>query len=247
VNTIGKLVLELDSVDSTNRYAERILASGPVEEGTVIWAQEQTAGMGQGENAWNSEPGKNLTFTIILTPGFLPAGKQFLLNKAITLGITDFLKKYIKDVLVKWPNDIYVGKKKLGGILITHRIAGSHLDTTIVGIGLNVNQTKFSKDIPNPASMSGILHKKFRLRIALIRLLAAIDKRYLQLRNQEFKKLDEKYQNVLMGAGKWRTYCKGEESFEGRIIGVDEFGKLQLETRSGNIELFSHREVEYWL
>src|ERR1035437_922779 len=110
------------SVDSTNNYASKLLNNHKVEEGTVIWAEEQTRGKGQEENQWESEKGKNLTFSLGLFPRFLKIEELFYLSKSISLGVAGFLGKYIDRVSIKWPNDIYAGDRKITGILIENCI-----------------------------------------------------------------------------------------------------------------------------
>jgi BirA family biotin operon repressor/biotin-[acetyl-CoA-carboxylase] ligase len=125
-------IIELDSIDSTNSFAERLIKEKEVQEGIIIWAHEQTAGKGQGENVWLSEPGKNLTLSMILYPRFLPVDRQFLLNKAISLGVIDFVHTLLppESVKIKWPNDICQNYSKLGGILISNIITGNYFSTS---------------------------------------------------------------------------------------------------------------------
>jgi len=119
-NYIGRNRRYFDMVDSTNNYASLIAGKSGIPEGTLVWAGFQSAGRGQAGNRWESEAGKNLTFSLILYPHFLPPEMQFLLSEAVSLGITDFLTLYIPNPLIKWPNDIYAENRKIGGILIEH-------------------------------------------------------------------------------------------------------------------------------
>ncbi|HTX88402.1 MAG TPA: biotin--[acetyl-CoA-carboxylase] ligase, partial [Bacteroidales bacterium] len=122
-------IIKLKTLTSTNDYAEQLLAKGEVEEGTVIWAEEQTAGKGQGANTWESEPGKNLTFSLILHPHFIHPSLQFMISKAVSLGVLEYAKTVLPGIScgLKWPNDICAGEKKLGGILIRHMISGERI------------------------------------------------------------------------------------------------------------------------
>lgn len=143
----------LDSVGSTSSHLASIGADAP--HGTVVMAREQTAGRGQRGNSWEAEPGANITLSMLLRPNGLHPSRQFLVSQAVSMAIVDLLDRLLPghDVSVKWPNDIYVGDRKICGILIENTITGQAIDRTIVGIGLNVNQTVFRSDAPNPVSI----------------------------------------------------------------------------------------------
>ena len=131
----------------------QLIKNTEVAEGTVVLAKEQTSGRGQVNNTWESSYGDNLLMSIVLYPEFLHAGNQFLLSKFVSLAIVDFLSYYLENVTIKWPNDIYVGNKKIAGVLIENSLRGAFISSSVVGIGLNVNQTEFSSSIPNPTSL----------------------------------------------------------------------------------------------
>src|SRR5687768_14177982 len=134
---IGKNVIELDSIDSTNSYSKELIIKEKPIEGTIITAREQLSGRGQMGNSWNAEAGKNLTLSIILYPDFLDADKQFYLNIAVCLAVKDFCESVLGDeIKIKWPNDVYHRDKKLGGILIENTIKGSQIASAVVGIGI---------------------------------------------------------------------------------------------------------------
>ena len=155
INTIfvGKVLHEFEALGSTNQHALQLLKESTPAEGTIILTHDQYAGKGQATNKWESAPHKNLTFTTILYPKFLPARKQFLLNQVVSLSVFDTLQKYITEGLtIKWPNDIYVFDKKITGILIQNSLQGHTLQSSIVGIGLNVNQIDFPPDIVQRAT-----------------------------------------------------------------------------------------------
>ena len=136
-------IIVQDELESTNNYAKQ-LVSDKVEEGTVVLAQFQSKGRGQQGNYWESETGKNLLFSLILYPDFLEAEFQFSLSMLVSLAIVSVLDEETDEVQIKWPNDIYVGKLKIAGILIENTIKGSKLGSTIVGVGLNLNQEMFT-------------------------------------------------------------------------------------------------------
>ena len=156
-NTIftGKFLLQLQEIDSTNNYAHNWIANNEPIEGTVIIADHQTAGKGQFGNIWKTKANQNLTFSLIYLPTFLLATDAFYLNMSISLGIANGLKYLFPNlnIAIKWPNDIYINRKKVAGILIENGISGNYLKTSIIGIGLNVLQTNFDPDLPNPTSL----------------------------------------------------------------------------------------------
>ena len=146
----------IDSVDSTNNEAKRRIES--LSGLSVIAAYNQTAGRGQRGNTWLSAPGKNLTFSVVFKYGDdqlrnLNAADQHVINDIISSSIVELLSKYGIDSRIKLPNDIYVGNRKICGILIEHCVCGADLLYSVIGVGLNVNQTEFDTSLPNPTSM----------------------------------------------------------------------------------------------
>ncbi|MBK6281348.1 MAG: biotin--[acetyl-CoA-carboxylase] ligase [Draconibacterium sp.] len=159
----GKNTIFLTEVESTNNYANQLVLSKAAEHGTVVLAQYQKKGKGQQGNSWESEPGKNLLASIILFPDFLSAAKQFYLSKIASLSIVDFLKTETSGITIKWPNDIYIDNKKVAGILIENAIKGHNLSSSIIGIGLNLNQELFVTDAPNPVSLKQVSTKDYEI------------------------------------------------------------------------------------
>ncbi len=240
-------LIELETVRSTNDTALELLKEKELTEGTVIWAHEQTAGKGQGVNHWESEPGRNLTFTLVLHPRFMKPEEQFLLNKCIALGVYDFVKTRIGQgkAFVKWPNDIYAGELKIGGILINNTISGSTFETTVAGIGLNVNQQVFNPSLPNPVSLKLITGKESDLWSSLQELTGYLEKRYQSLRDGKSAAINADYLAALLGFNDWRSFRINGGMVDGKITGVTEFGRLVLETRDSRILQLDHHEVEF--
>lgn len=159
-------LIHLTSTSSTNEYLyDLIFRDDSLTEGLVVWSDFQTSGKGQLSNVWESEEGMNLTFSMLFFPSFLPIQSQFLLSQFVSLGIVDYLSNEVgmKDVTVKWPNDIYWKNKKIAGVLIENLLMGNSISHTIVGVGLNVNQKKFLSDAPNPVSMATATKRHFNL------------------------------------------------------------------------------------
>ncbi|UII29007.1 biotin--[acetyl-CoA-carboxylase] ligase [Fulvivirga maritima] len=238
---IGKNLVFLPSCHSTNDIAQELLSEGTIE-GTVIITENQTNGRGQRGNGWESEPGKNLTFSLILKPTFLSVNQQFELNRVVSLGICDFLKTYKTGFQVKWPNDIYYHDRKICGILIQNSIKKGHIDSSIVGIGLNINQQDFNEE--KPISLSQIIGEAISLPEALENLAQHIETRYLTLRAGNRELLRKDYLHHLYRFGEEYLYKANNEVFNGRITDVSPEGRLEVQSNSG-IQHFDFKEVEF--
>ncbi len=241
---IGKVCINLSEVDSTNSYAKQLLSKSKPAEGTVIFAHYQTGGRGQFGKTWESDWGKNLTFSIILFPSFLEAGKAHCLNQAVCLGLKDFVGSLNISVRIKWPNDIYHHDKKLAGLLIENGVMGGSLDYSIIGIGMNVNQTSFSPALPNPVSMKMIAGRDFKTDRLLNKMFPFIEKRCEQLKNGHMREIKNEFEDSLYRLGEKRQYQTATENFHGIITGVNDEGQLLLET-NGKQRVFSNNELVY--
>lgn len=243
---VGQNLITLKEVDSTNTFLKDALSkSTPLLEGTVIMAEKQYAGRGQTNNTWLSEERKNLTFSILLNPSFLPVHRQFELNKAISIAINDVLKAYAGDTaLIKWPNDSYLGNRKVGGMLIENIVTGNRIRHAIIGIGLNVNQTIFPSNLKNVTSLKQELHKDYDLTNLLGELCTAIEVRYLQLRAGHGEKITSDYMGRLYLINKWANFKTEKGVLRGKITGVSNSGQLEMETVEG-LTLFGNKEIEF--
>ena len=242
---IGKNKIELATVDSTNNYAKELLAKEKPMEGTIIVAQEQHSGRGQMGNAWKTEAGKNLTLSVILYPEFLDADKQFYLNMAISLAVKDFCESVLADeIKIKWSNDIYHLDNKLAGILIENTISGTRISSSVIGIGINVNQQEFDSSLANPISLFQISNMEYNMETLVELLCSFIEKYYLQLRQLHFNFLEKGYTVALYRYQQTHEFKKGEQVFRGEINGVAKDGKLII--HSGGKEMrFGFKEVEF--
>ncbi|MBW6497474.1 MAG: biotin--[acetyl-CoA-carboxylase] ligase [Bacteroidales bacterium] len=243
------IIHRLQAIDSTNREAFRLLETGSLKEGTVIVAESQSAGRGQGKTMWESAPGLNLTFSLLLRPVFLPPAQQFLLNQTIALGIRDCLsdKLFPERVSIKWPNDIYCKMGKVSGTLIENRIMGGTFDWCVAGIGINVNQEVFSSDAPNPLSIKNLTNRAYDLEEMLNNCLAAIGKWYGMLRNGQLRNIQKVYLEHLMGLNEKGRFKAGKETFAGTITGVDQYGRLQILDENQQNLTFDIKEVQFLL
>ncbi|MBS1531735.1 MAG: biotin--[acetyl-CoA-carboxylase] ligase [Bacteroidetes bacterium] len=243
---VGQNLITIQHVDSTNNYLKNLLSnSTPVPEGTVIMAESQYAGRGQQQNKWYSEPGKNLTFSIFLKPAFLPVVQQFDLTRTAGLGVFDALEPFLGEKLkIKWPNDIYYGDQKLGGMLIENTLQGGKLKNSIVGIGLNVNQEVFPPGAANAVSLKQILHSDYDLKFILSEICKNIEANYLGLRSGRYDAIREAYLRRLYRLNEEKLYRVNGQVFEGMLTGVTDEGLLRVNV--GHEEKkFSLKEIEF--
>jgi len=238
---VGKTVIFLPTCHSTNEEAVTYANQNRFADGSLVITNEQTAGKGQRGNTWEAAAGANLTFSIILRPTFVPIVRQFDLNVCVSLGILDFLQKSDVGFQVKWPNDIYYHDKKICGILIQNFLKQNRIEKSVVGIGLNINQTDFN--ISTATSLSSITDKKYDLPEVLDQLCSCIESRYLALKAKGSEQLREAYLNNLYWFGEDHIFQNGKP-FSGRIVGISSEGKLEIETKSG-LKEFGMKEVEF--
>lgn len=210
-------------------------------------ASAQPQGRGQHGSRWESEPGKNLTLSLILYPDFLPAWRNFVLNKAVSLAVRDCVAAFLpqKNVGIKWPNDIYVGDKKIGGILIQNTLQQSTIASSIIGIGLNINQTVFSEAVPNPTSLQLESGNEFALETVLASLAQRLEQYYLQLRAGNWEQLDVLYLQKLYRLGINSVFQRIDGTvFRGVITGISDSGRLQI-SDDDFVETFDLKEVSF--
>lgn len=243
---IGKVLLHFESLASTNDYAQELLSKSKPVEGTVILADYQSAGRGQIGSTWEVTPGKNLTFSLILSPRFLPIQRQFALSQAIALAIRDFLATLCgKKVYVKWPNDIYIEDRKVAGILIQNTLSGQKIQNSIIGIGLNVNQDQFPKLLSNASSLAIETGKTFDLSSIFPRLLQFIEQRYQQLRSGQSSQIHQNYLDHLFLYQTEALFQEpGKAPFCGSIVDVNPQGQLGID-RQGQISYYNLKEIKW--
>lgn len=231
---------------STNDIAAEMIQSGiNVFEGTVIITDNQTAGRGQRGNVWEASIGENLTFSVILKPAFLKASDQFQLNVAISLGVFDFLSEFIDENLsVKWSNDIYYEDKKMGGILIENTLQGYNIGYSVVGIGLNINQMEFGNLRATSLRKASQNPLKYDLSEMLTKLLENLEKNYLRIKQGDYESLKNRYLANMYRFQEYHYFRRNGQMFTGQIIGIDETGKLGIETE-GMVLYFDFKEVEF--
>ena len=243
-------IIHLSQTTSTNSYAKKYMEKHQAGEGTIIVAHEQTSGRGYGKNTWESEPGKNLTFSLILYPSFMKASNFFRISQFVSLGLVDVLEKHLSEgISIKWPNDIYYKDDKISGILIENSILGNKIESSVIGIGLNVNQEAFAH-APNPVSLKQITGKEYDLEILLDELFSAILSRYEPLKNGKGDKIHQDYTRQLYRFNKYHYFKTvanhaGKKRFRARIVNVSSDGKMELQAQNGQKMHFGFKEVEY--
>ncbi len=240
-------ILWLDSVLSTNSEAFAIIGQGEAREGLVVATLNQVAGRGQGHSSWESEEGKNLTFSIILHPKTIKPSEQFILNQTISLGVLEGVEKISNagDFLIKWPNDIYFKSSKVAGILIENSIIGDEYSLAVVGIGINLNQEKFASNAPNPISLRNICNVEFDIKQSLQIVIDSVWYWYDFLVKGNCQTVKSKYLQKLMGMGVSRVFRSNRKEFNATITGLDEYGRLVVIMEDGTSGTFDFKEIEF--
>jgi birA, biotin-[acetyl-CoA-carboxylase] ligase region len=242
-------IVWFDALASTQSFMEENSNNLQQKEWNVVATSNQEQGRGQGKNKWESKKGKNLAFSLCLMPEFISVERQFVLTQLYSLGICDMLSNYIdeKTVKIKWPNDIYIGTNKICGMLVTNKIIGANICSSISGIGINVNQTEFSY-APNPTSIKIEREKKEDISIqeVLNLSLQSIDLRYQRLKKEGIDAYKNEYMQRLLYYNEWKKYqlLSGEE-IEAKIIDVNEYGYLILQKRDVKVLSFELKEIKF--
>ena len=245
-------ITHFKNIDSTNSYLQNLLDKGEDVADNVVVTDFQTSGKGQGRNVWQSENGKNLLFSIALDMSFLKAEDQFLLTQMVSVAMINVLKKYLpeENIFIKWPNDIYFNDRKIAGILIKNEIKGMMLGTSIIGIGLNVNQTDFDESLPNPISMKMITGKDYDLEEVLMEVAKSQSRRDAELQRQQStvnsqQLIANSYINHLYRYNQWAFYEHEGEVKEMMITGYDRFGRLILKEKNDREVVCDLKEIVF--
>ncbi|MDE7380981.1 MAG: biotin--[acetyl-CoA-carboxylase] ligase [Muribaculaceae bacterium] len=237
-------------LESTHTWLKNNVSE--IEPDTLIIARAQTAGRGQRGNSWEAEPDKNLTFSFLHYPQNLPPRLQFAISEALSLAILNTLSRYGILAKIKWPNDIYVGHKKICGILIDHAISNPEsIDRTIAGAGLNINQRVFRSNAPNPVSMADIAGHEFSIPDITATLCQELDNLLPLVSTPDGREaLHSSFMaNLYRGDGNFHPYRIVAENRErnARIVNVDSSGPISLKFEDGTISSFAFKEIEFIL
>jgi len=237
-----KAVIHLESVDSTNNYAASLLKLSRPPEGTVITAQEQTAGKGQRGAVWQSESGENLLLSVILYPPFTASDELFSLNQCISLALCDTIEELTGiDSFIKWPNDIFVDSRKVAGILIEFAWTESKLQSAICGIGVNLNQLHF--DLPHAASLRQLTNRKYDSAECLEVFQSHLQREYVRLLSGKANTISQHYLNRIFRLHQPSRYTWRSTEIIATIIGVDRGGLLRLHHQDGTEFLCDLKEI----
>ncbi|MEP6844865.1 MAG: biotin--[acetyl-CoA-carboxylase] ligase [Panacibacter sp.] len=241
---IGNPLIEIDSVSSTNNYAMQLVHKGLVKHGTAIFTKKQTAGKGQRGKQWHSGTDENIILSVILNASGLQVSNQFKLSMAMALGVYDFFSRYAGDESsVKWPNDLYWRDRKAGGILIENIISGKEWQWAVVGIGININQTRFNKNVVNAVSLKQITGKEFMPHALAKELCGNLQKWYNELLNENTPNILATYNKVLYKKDRKISLKKNSIVFDCLVKGVTAYG--QLITQCATEQLFEVGEVQW--
>ena len=263
-------ITHFKTLESTNQHLQNLLNEGVDIVNNIVVTDFQTSGKGQGKNVWQSEDGKNLLFSIALDMSFLKAENQFLLTQMVSVTMINVLKKYLPEesLFIKWPNDIYFKDKKIAGILIKNEIKGIMMGTSIIGIGLNINQTSFDESLPNPISMKMITGNDYDLEAILIEicetLLSTANSQQPTVNSQQPTANSQQptansqqptansqqptansYTDKLYRHKQWASYEHEGAVKEMMIIGYDQFGRLILKEKNDREVVCDLKEIAF--
>ncbi|MBQ9361902.1 MAG: biotin--[Bacteroidaceae bacterium] len=241
--------INLPRVDSTNNFIRDMLSFGDELNGmTLVVAEAQTAGRGQTGNHWESEPGQNLTFSLLCHPDFVLASEQFILSQCIALSVWNTLEELVpKDTIltIKWPNDIYVDDRKICGTLIECDLQGKHISNCIIGTGLNVNQTTFLSDAPNPVSLKQLTGNEHDREAILSSIIAHFQNLYEQVRDGHSADIRQEYMQRLYRREGFHAYRDVRGEFLAEIADIEPTGHLLLRFENGNVCRYEFKEVKF--
>jgi len=253
---IPKVARRFEVLESTNTAIIKALNAGDeIVNGTVFLSSAQTAGRGQGTNSWHASPGANLTLSMAAFPDHLSVDRLFALNQVSGLAVADTVKYFLPDglaasVRLKWPNDVYVGKQKIAGILVQNGLRGNTVSWSVMGIGLNVNENKFPEDLQRTATSLALLGgHNLELEEVLNFLLQRLAANYNFLQPGLLQELDQRYHQELYRLNVPSRYQLVETgvNFFAVLRGVNAAGQLRLELAEGGERVFSLREVRFSL
>ncbi|WP_294539263.1 biotin--[acetyl-CoA-carboxylase] ligase [uncultured Bacteroides sp.] len=246
-NSFPASLIHLPETNSTNSYLQALCNRQPVEELTTVLTDFQSAGRGQRGNSWESEPYKNLLFSLVLYPTFLEARQQFLISQMVSLAIKEILDEYTPDISIKWPNDIYWKEKKICGILIENDWMGRSISQSIIGVGININQAAFYSPAPNPVSLFQITCTETDTQTILQAILLRIKAYYQSARQGNTKEITQRYEQALFRKTGMHRYQDAQGAFLAHILRVEPEGRLILEDEKGMQRGYMFKEVEYLL
>jgi BirA family biotin operon repressor/biotin-[acetyl-CoA-carboxylase] ligase len=238
-------IIHLPETESTNLSLRSLSNAGLLPNKSILWTDFQTKGRGQAGNSWESESGKNLLCSILFYPERLPASRSFGILEIAALSVKYTLDKYVSDISVKWPNDIYWKNKKISGILIENDLTDCFITRSIIGIGINLNQSDFKCESSNPVSLRLITGHSYDRKIILEQLFAEFELLAQILADGGFDILHQRYGAALYRRDGFCFFQDAEGCFEARIHAVEPSGLLCLERKDGTLSRYAFKEVSY--
>ena len=239
-----KNIFKFDAVNSTNDLLLKWAESKSTQNGSIIWALSQSEGKGQHGRVWESNTGENLTFSMLIRHNDMSVMEQFIFNKAISVALMKSLHVISPNFEIKWPNDIYLNGKKIAGVLIENSIKGKYIDYSVIGIGINVNQKAFSKNLENASSIITETGVEIELENLLYQVVDHIEYFINYIHRKQCRKILKIYLSNLFRKDTISVFKKGNEQFNGIIRGVDEFGRIKIELENDEIVLFNNGEIK---
>jgi BirA family biotin operon repressor/biotin-[acetyl-CoA-carboxylase] ligase len=247
---VGKNTIFLPEIPSTNSYAMHLLKNVNLAEGTLVHTANQTQGKGQWDKRWSSEPASNLTASVVLKPSFIDLKKQFFLYQVAALACYDTIADLVDssqfDIKIKWPNDILIDRKKIAGILIENNIQPGRINWSVVGIGLNINQTTFPDHV-HAGSLKLATGKEFKIDKVMGLVCENIEKYYLQLKNKKFDDIRSLYLERLYGLNQCLKFDVAGRVEEHTVLGISDIGLLMLEDKNKKVREVDVKEVKWLL
>ena len=238
-------LIHITETNSTNSYLTSLCNGQAVEEFTCVYADFQTSGRGQRGNSWESEAGENILFSFVVYPVFLEIRYQFLLSEITALALYDTLSSYTADLFIKWPNDIYWNNSKLCGTLIENDLTGAHINRSISGTGINLNQTLFKSNAPNPISLRQITGLTYSRENILRQFMSHVVSYYELLREGKAEEISAKYNKHLYRRNGFFPYKDAKGTFYARIDNVEPSGKLILIDKNQSRREYLFKEVKF--
>jgi BirA family biotin operon repressor/biotin-[acetyl-CoA-carboxylase] ligase len=237
-------IIKLIETDSTNKYAAGLIAENKVSSSTLIYTLHQNSGKGLGKNTWHSQADKNLLFSLVVFYE-IKAEEHFKLNMIVSLAICEFLLLKGIEVKIKWPNDIYCQNRKIAGILIENNIYGNLIKSSVIGVGLNLNQTEFPQELENPISLKQIKNTTYDIDEEVKLIAQILVDKIEQFKAKSFSTVIKYYNKKLYRFGLLSKFKDAEESFSGYIKDVNENGHLIICDQNSNTRSYNFKEVEF--
>lgn len=239
-------VIRLETTESTNNYLKQLLQEQALPEGSLVVADYQSQGRGQMGNGWSAERGKNLLFSLLLYPGSVPANEQFIISRMASLAVKNTLDQFTDDIRIKWPNDIYWKEKKIAGMLIENDVMGKHIQHSIIGIGININQDRFPEELPNPVSLKQITGTVQDREYILDTFTREFFLLYREFQGGDTKAIEDEYMMDLYRVNEYHWYEDSKGKFQGVIHDVLPSGHLIVKTLGdGEVRKYAFKEIAF--